>query len=48
MTRKEKLYNFIKDNSLTPFTLNEIIFMLNIKEEDVKELQDILYHKENK
>lgn len=42
MTRKEKLYNFIKENKLTPFSFNELVIMLDIKDEDIKELESLL------
>ncbi len=42
MNRKEKILNFIKDNRETPFSYNEIILILNIKEDDIKELDAIL------
>lgn len=42
MNRKEKLFGFIKDNKKTPFSYNEIIIMLDIKEEDKEELNCIL------
>lgn len=42
MTRKEKLYNFIKENKLTPFSFNELVIMLDVKNEDIKELEMLL------
>jgi len=42
MNRKEKLFNFIKDNRETPFSYNEIVIMLDIKEPDLSELDTLL------
>ena len=43
MDRKNKLYNFIKDNQLTPFSFNEIMLILGINEEDSGELDKLLH-----
>ena len=42
MNRKEKLFNFIKDNRETPLSYNEIAIMLGIKEEDLREFDTLL------
>lgn len=42
MNRKEKLLSFIKDNRETPFSYNEIVIMLDIKESDLNELDMLL------
>ena len=42
MTRKEKLYNFIKENKITPFSFNELVIMLDVKDEDITELETLL------
>ena len=42
MKRKEKLLNFIKDNREIHYSFNEIALMLDVKEEDLKELEKLL------
>lgn len=42
MTRKEKLFNFIKENRVTPFSFKELIIMLDIIEDDIPELEKLL------
>ncbi|MBE7020293.1 MAG: ribonuclease R [Ruminococcaceae bacterium] len=43
MNRKEKIYNFIKDNQLTPFTFNEIALMLGVNSDDMEEFDKLLH-----
>ncbi len=42
MDRKNKLFNFIKENSLTPFSFNEIVLILGINQDDIPELEKLL------